>query len=236
MRPGNWLGALNCAAEGVLLAARTQRNLRIHLLAAVLVALAGWLANLPPYGFALLFLAMGLVIACEVMNSAVEAVVDLLAPEYAERARHAKDMAAGAVLVAAFASAFAGLMVLYPWAKRVIAGGLEAAAASPLPVALATLGATLVAVILLKARSGRGAPLQGGMPSGHAAVAFAAWGMLSLLTRDPLVVLVVLALAVMVSHSRMLMGIHSLAEVGVGAALGTAVSFLCYRLLALAAG
>jgi diacylglycerol kinase len=121
VKPSSWPGTLNCAIEGLVHAARTQRNMIVHLLAAALAVLAGWLAALPPSGFALLFLAIGLVIACEVMNSALEAVVDLLAPQYAERARHAKDMAAGAVLVAVFAAVLTGLMVFYPHARRLLA-------------------------------------------------------------------------------------------------------------------
>lgn len=236
MKPGSWLGGLNCAVEGILLAARSQRNMRAHLLAGVLAAAGGWLAGVTLPELGLLFLAIGLVLSAEVMNSAVEAVVDLLSPEYAERARHAKDMAAGAVLMAAFAAVAIGVVVFYPHLRRAIVSGLDAAAVSPLGVSLAAIGATLAATVLLKARSRKGTPLHGGMPSGHSAVAFAVWGVLSLLTRNPLVALLVLLLAVMVSHSRMLMGIHTLAEVLVGAVLGASLALLAYRILTLAAG
>jgi len=236
LRPQNWLQSLNCAVEGILLAARSQRNMRAHLLAGVLVVLAGWLGGVSTEDLGLLILAIGLVLSAEVMNSAVEAVVDLLSPEFAERARHAKDMAAGAVLTASFGAAFLGLLVFYPLARRLIAGGLDRVSASPLPLALAVLGLTLVATVFLKARAGVGTPLHGGMPSGHSAVAFAVWGLLSLLTRNPLVVVLVLVLALMVSHSRTLMGIHSLLEVLLGAVLGASVSLVAYRVFLLVTG
>jgi diacylglycerol kinase (ATP) len=232
VKPSNWLGSLNCAVEGVLLAARSQRNMRAHILAGVLVVVLAWGGGSSPAEFAVLLLAIGMVIAAEVFNSAIEQVVDLLSPAFSEKARHAKDMAAGAVLVAALAAVFAGVVVFYPHAQRVIERGLARVGASPLPLAVATLGLSLAATVLLKVRVGRGAPLRGGMPSGHSAVAFAVWGLLSLLTRDPLVVMLVFLLAVMVSHSRMLMEIHSLAEVVVGALIGSSLALLVYRLLA----
>jgi diacylglycerol kinase (ATP) len=232
VKPSNWLGSLNCAVEGVLLAARSQRNMRAHILAGVLVVMLGWVVGATTAELAILVLAIGLVIASEVVNSSIEQVVDLLSPGFSEKARHAKDMAAGAVLVASFAAVFAGALIFYPHAQRAIVHGLARAAATPLPLAVATLGLSLAATVLLKVRFRRGTPLRGGMPSGHSAVAFAVWGLLSLLTRDPLVVLLVFLLAIMVSHSRMLMEIHSLAEVVVGALIGSSLALLVYRLLA----
>jgi diacylglycerol kinase len=94
-------GSFHFAARGVLDAAASQRNMRVHLVAAVLVATFG---SAVPLGLAEqigLLVSVFLVISAEVMNSALEAAVDLVTGEPDERARRAKDAAAGAVLVAA---------------------------------------------------------------------------------------------------------------------------------------
>ena len=82
----------------------------------------------------------------------------------------------------------------------------------------------VIAVIFLKALSGKGTPLEGGLPSGHAAVAFAIATIVSLNTQDPITSILTISLAVMVSHSRLLLRIHSMREVALGAATGTAIT------------
>jgi diacylglycerol kinase len=91
-----------------------QRNPRIHLLAAVcVIALAAWL-KVSRGEWAMLMLCIGTVIAAETMNSAIEAMVDLLSPEIRPSAKAAKDAAAGAVLITALAAAVVGLLILGP--------------------------------------------------------------------------------------------------------------------------
>jgi diacylglycerol kinase len=93
---------------------RTQPNFWVHTLAAVLVVVfCAWLGTTPAETGVLL-LAIGIVMAAEAFNSALEAVVDLASPEYHPLARIAKDTAAGGVLIAAFAAALSGLVILGP--------------------------------------------------------------------------------------------------------------------------
>jgi diacylglycerol kinase (ATP) len=82
----------------------------------------------------------------------------------------------------------------------------------------------LIAVIILKSCTGSGTPLKGGVPSGHTAVAFSIATSVSLNTQDPLISVLCYALAVMVSHSRLLLRIHSMREVVAGALTGTLVT------------
>nr|WP_281412592.1 phosphatase PAP2 family protein [Geomobilimonas luticola] len=84
----------------------------------------------------------------------------------------------------------------------------------------------VIAVVILKAVSGKGTPLEGGLPSGHAAVAFAIATLVSILTQDPIISILVIAMAVMVSHSRLLLRIHSLREVFLGAVTGTIITLV----------
>ena len=94
LRPKGFVGSLNCAIEGVLWAVKTQRHMLVHLLAAVLVLVGALALRLTLIEFALLALAIILVLFAELMNTALEVVVDLVTPEYHELARRAKDVAA----------------------------------------------------------------------------------------------------------------------------------------------
>ena len=102
------------AFRGVGLLFRHEANARIHLLATGLVlGLAAWL-DLPRHDWALLLLAIGLVLASEAMNSALEALADRVAPETHPLVARCKDTAAGAVLLAAIVAAAVGFLVLGP--------------------------------------------------------------------------------------------------------------------------
>jgi diacylglycerol kinase len=100
------------AFAGLAAAWRTQRNLRIHVLLAVAVVAAGLLLRLAPLGWGIVALAIGLVVAAELFNTALEAAVDLASPQDHPLAKRAKDVAAAGVLVAALASTAAGVAVL----------------------------------------------------------------------------------------------------------------------------
>lgn len=106
--------AFSCALAGIRVALLSQRNFRIHLVAAVLVVASGLFLGVEPLSMAAVVLCIALVMAAECMNTAVEAVVDLVSPGYHELARQAKDCAAGAVLLCAAASVVVGLLVFVP--------------------------------------------------------------------------------------------------------------------------
>ncbi len=120
-RPPSWqvaptlLHSFRYASLGFLYAVRTQRNFRIHLLVAVVAISLGTSLHLPLVELALITLTCGLVMALELVNTALEAVVDLSAGrEYHLLAKIAKDAAAGAVLVAAVTSLVIAALLLLP--------------------------------------------------------------------------------------------------------------------------
>lgn len=102
------------ACEGLRYATSTQPNFRIHLAAAVGVVLLGLWMELPLVSWAILSLTIGGVLVTEVLNTAIEAVVDLVSPDDHILAKHAKDLAAAAVLLAAITSVIVGFIVLGP--------------------------------------------------------------------------------------------------------------------------
>lgn len=224
MKPTRFIDSVNCAIDGILYTARTQKHMRHHFLAAIAILCAALFLRVSPVEFMLLALAISFVLFAELLNTAIEVVVDMISPQFHPMAKVAKDVAAGAVLVAAFGTAVMGYLVLskylFPLQKEVLAMvGTGSETGTVVSVIL-----VLIAVIVLKAVTGRGTPLKGGVPSGHSAVAFSIATSVSLSTQDPLVSLLSFILAVMVSHSRLLLRIHSTREVVFGALTGTLVT------------
>ncbi len=102
------------AWSGLVFTIRTQRNAKIHLASGSLVlGLAYWLA-LSKLEMALLLLTIGGVLAGETINTTVEAIVDLLSPEWHPQAKIAKDVAAAGVLILSLTAAIIGLLILGP--------------------------------------------------------------------------------------------------------------------------
>ncbi|KJS02467.1 MAG: hypothetical protein VR68_02880 [Peptococcaceae bacterium BRH_c4a] len=110
--------SFDCALKGIIWVTAGQRNMKLHLLAAVVVIVAVIRFKISILETALIFFAIGLVVVAEMVNTAIEATVDLVTREYNPLAGRAKDAAAGAVLLAAFFSATVGILVFLPYIKR----------------------------------------------------------------------------------------------------------------------
>jgi len=102
------------AARGVRILVATQPHARIHLVAAAGVALAAWLLGASAMEWCVLLLAIGLVWVSEGINTAIEFAVDLASPEHHPTAGKAKDVAAGAVLLASCLAAVVGAVIFLP--------------------------------------------------------------------------------------------------------------------------
>lgn len=102
------------ALQGLLSAVRSERNMRIHIAAAILVIAAGIFFKVSQTEWMILLLCIGFVIAMELMNTALEHVCNAAVPQFHPFIRHAKDMAAAAVLMAAVASAITGSIIFIP--------------------------------------------------------------------------------------------------------------------------
>jgi diacylglycerol kinase (ATP) len=215
---------VNVAIEGILYTVRTQKHMRHHFLAALVLLCAALFLRVSPIEFMLLALAISFVLFAELLNTAIEVVVDMISPQFHPMAKVAKDVAAGAVLVAAFGTAIMGYLVLAKYLFTAQKGVLAMVGAGTEMGTVVSVVLVLIAVIILKSVTGRGTPLKGGVPSGHSAVAFSIATSVSLNTQDPLISLLSFILAVMVSHSRLLLRIHSMREVVFGALTGALVT------------
>jgi len=225
-----WIKSANFAIEGILHGAKTQRHLRYHFISAAAALFISYILGVSRTEFLIISLAVIMVILAEMVNSAIEAVVDLLSPDYAEKARIAKDIAAGAVLIAAVGAAVIGYIILFPYMKSLFAKGFHVAKHSREEISLIAFILTLIAVIIIKSRFGKGHPLSGGMPSGHSALAFSIWVSITYMTGNFLVSLLSFALAVAVARSRIAVRVHRPWEVIAGALIGSLLTFFLFRI------
>ena len=225
--------SFNFAAEGIIHAVRTQRNLWIHfaIAVAVLVAAVGFGAT--KLELAVLLLAITFVLVAELVNTAVEAVVDVASTSFDPIAKIAKDIAAGAVLIAALNALAVGYLVFSGEVATRSSRFLTRLSDAPAELTLVALAVTVILVIALKAYTGRGTPLRGGLPSGHAAVAFAGWMAITMLLEDSprrfLISSVTFIMALLVAQTRVETGVHSASEVASGAVLGALVTLFLFQ-------
>lgn len=105
---------MRAALHGALFTLRTQANAWIELAALSVVVIAGIWLRVSPVEWAILSLVAGMVLALEAVNTAIEAVVDLVSPDYHPQAKIAKDAAAGAMIFAVLASIGVGLAIFGP--------------------------------------------------------------------------------------------------------------------------
>jgi diacylglycerol kinase (ATP) len=225
--------SFNYAAEGVIHALRTQRNLWIHftVAAAVLVAAVGF--GVSKLELMVLLLAITFVLVAELVNTAVEAAVDVASTSFDPMAKIAKDIAAGAVLVATLNAVAVGYLVFSGTVADRSSRFLDRLSDAPAELTLVALAVTVIIVIAIKAYTGRGTPLRGGLPSGHAAVAFAGWMAVTLVLDDSghrfLISSLTFIMALLVAQTRVETGVHSASEVASGGLLGAPVTLVLFQ-------
>lgn len=106
--------AFSCAWAGISYAFCSQRNLKIHLGFAIAAVILGFALAIDTASWCAVVICIALVMALELLNTAIESVVDLVSPQYHLLAKHAKDCAAGAVYLAAFAAVVVAALVYLP--------------------------------------------------------------------------------------------------------------------------
>ena len=233
---GSLISSFNFAFEGILHALRTQRNMRIHFGAAALVLIAGLALGVSRVELLALLIAAGLVIVAELLNTAVEAAIDVATTSFDPRAKVAKDVAAGAVLVCAFIAVGVGYIVFAERLQSPTTTVLTRVRESPVHLTVIAGILVLLIVVAVKAATGRGTTLRGGLPSGHAAIAFAGWAAVLFITADSrhnvLVASITFLMALLVAQTRVEAGIHTTVEVIYGAVVGVLVTLAIFQVWA----
>ena len=227
------LESFNFAVEGIIHVVRTQRNMRIHLVAAVVVLVAAIWIGVSKLELIALLLAIAFVFIAEMINSALEQAIDVATTSFDPLAKLAKDVAAGAVLIATVNAIAIGYLVFSSEIADRSSRLLNRLRDAPAQVTLIALVVTVIVVIAAKAYTGRGRPLRGGLPSGHAAVAFAGWMAATLIIGGShrfLISSLTFIMALLVAQTRVEAGVHSALEVTYGALLGALVTLAVFQL------
>ena len=228
------VASLNYAFEGILHVLRTQRNMRIHFVAAVVVMIGGVAFGVSRPELLALLIAACLVIVAEMLNTAVEAAIDVATSSFDPRAKVAKDVAAGGVLVSAFVAIVVGYVVFADRLERPAASVLHRVRTTPVHLTAIALVLVVLIVIAIKAATGRGTPVRGGLPSGHAAIAFAGFATILFVTANSshnvLIASLAFTMACLVAQTRVEAGIHSTIEVIYGGIVGVLVTLVLFQL------
>ncbi|NLA58604.1 MAG: phosphatase PAP2 family protein [Firmicutes bacterium] len=231
MRARTLLDSFNYALAGFIHALKTQRNMVIHCLAAVLVLFLGYYLQFSTVELAVLVLTVGLVIAAEMFNTVLEVVVDLITEEYHPLAKTAKNVAAGSVLMTAVAAVVVGFLLFFDKVADRLEG-IHTSHSNPASLLVLVPVVTVFGVVMIIKILAGYYNLQGGMPSGHVAIAFSLATSTYLLGAQGPVTLIAFILACLVAQSRLEARIHSLSEITAGVLLGIAATSLVFHILA----
>ena len=224
--------SFNSAIEGFIYVVKTQRNMRLHFLIAILALLLGIYLNLEKMEVLLLLVSICFVLFSEMINTAMEMNTNLISDGFNPVVRIIKDITAGCVLLASINALVVGYLLFLsrPWGVH-IESGINRIKFSAWHITFIILIVVLFSVILAKVLFHRGTPLRGGMPSGHAAFAFSIWAIISFITANHMAVVLTFILALLVARSRLSGKIHNIWEVAVGSLLGALIPTLIFQIL-----
>ena len=224
------LDSFNYAIEGIVYAVRTQRNMKIHMLAAMLVLLSCFMFNISKIEILIITITVSMVIVAEMINTAIECALDATTNYYHPLVKIAKNVSAGAVFVTAFNAVIVGYIVFWDKLSPLTFTVVKKVKNSNQYMIFLILIVVCIATLVVKAIFGEGTPLKGGMPSGHSALAFSIATTIALITVEPIIIVLSLTLALIVAQSRVDSEVHSVLEVIIGALFGTFLTILIYNL------
>jgi diacylglycerol kinase (ATP) len=231
MKVKKLVDSFNYAIEGIIYSIRTQRNMKIHMFTTILVLTATFFYDLSKIELLIITITITLVIVAEMINTAVECAIDATTNFYHPLAKIAKNVAAGAVLVTAINSVLVAYVIFWgrvtPFNKSVM---LKLKKSDP-DMIFFVLVIVCIATVVVKAIYGEGTPLRGGMPSGHSTIAFSLATTITLLSNEPLIMVLSYFIAAIVAQSRVDSEIHSIIEVVFGGAFGTLLTLLLFKVL-----
>lgn len=222
--------AFNAAIEGIIYTFKYERNMKIHYCVAAVVLIGSLFFDLTKVETLILLFSISLVIITEMFNTAIENTIDLVTDEYHPLAKIAKDVAAGAVVIAALNSVVVGYMLFYNQITDISKSPIFTIRKSDPHVTLICIVLVLISVVVVKALTSTGTPLKGGMPSGHAALAFAMATSITMMTERPVAATLAYIMAILVAQSRIEGKIHTFWETIAGALLGILIGMLVFQI------
>lgn len=233
MRLKKIVDSFNNAIDGIIYTVRTQRNMKIHMVLTLLVLIACLCFDVSKNEFLILAVTITMVIGAELLNTAIEAVVDMNTKHYHPLAKIAKNVAAGAVLLTAINSVVVGYIIFWDKLSNLSLILLHKIKGSEPYTIFIVLVIVCIVTIIVKAIFGEGTPLKGGMPSGHSALAFSLATAISLITEEPICIMLSFIMAIITAQSRVDSEVHSTFEVIVGALFGILITLLIFTIFKL---
>ena len=227
------IDSFNFAVSGIILSIKTERNMLIHYIIAILVLLASLFFDFSRMEFLILLFATTLVIVMELMNTAIEKTVDMITEEYHPLAKLVKDISAGAVLIAAINALLVAYLLFFDRLNSLSGIIIFKIRNSSVHLTFVSLILVILLTIGIKARfyRGRGTHFQGGIVSGHSAISFCVATIVVFLSENILVITMTFALAMLVGESRIEGRIHTFSEVILGGILGIIVAILLFQII-----
>lgn len=235
----NFLDAWKNAINGIIYATTTQRNVKIQLVIAVLVVIISLFFDLSRAEFLCFMFTIILILFAEMCNTAIETVVDLYVDVYHPKAKIAKDVAAGGVVITAINALIVGYFLFFDKISDISINFIRNVVNSPVHLAFTSIVIVVIAIVALiaMARTNKHKLLNHKfVPSGFTALAFAIntiiWVMIDSVTNNESIRIVILTLslvlAILVSASRIEAKAHKLSEVIFSACVGIAIILLIY--------
>ena len=225
------LDSFNSAIDGFIYTLKTQKNMRIHFFIAASVFIISLFLKLTRVEFIILCCTVTLVLVAEMLNTAIELLIDIVTKKYHPVARVVKNISAGVVFICSANAVLVGYLLLVYSLQSPAKSVIEKAKDSTYHIAFIVLIGVLLATLIAKIFIKKGTVLHGGMPSGHSALAFAIATLTTLLTFQPIITALVFLLASMIARSRVKRHIHTWWEVIIGAIFGTTVTLLIFKIL-----
>jgi len=231
MKVRKLIDSFNYAIQGIIHTLQTQKNMRFHFIIAIGVLAISLFLNLSKTDILILLISITLVLVLEMINTAIETTIDIYVNYYHPLAKIAKNVAAGAVLIAAINAVLIGYLLFFDRLKPIVGIIVDKVKQSPPHITFITLAVVMLVVIGVKANFGAGTPLKGGMPSGHSAIAFSIATIISLSVTDALVVTLSFLMAVLVAQTRIEARVHTLLETIIGGIIGIQITVFIFQLL-----
>ena len=235
----NFLDAWKNAIDGIIYATTTQRNVKIQLVIAVLVVIISLFFDLSRAEFLCFLFTIILILFAEMCNTAIETVVDLYVDVYHPKAKIAKDVAAGGVVITAINALIVAYFLFFDKISDIGLNFIKNIVTSPIHLAFAAIVIVVIAIIALIAiaRTNKHKGLNHKfMPSGFTTLAFAAntiiWLMMDSITNNEAISIVILTLSlvlsILVAASRVEAKAHKVSEVIFSACVGIIIVLIIY--------
>lgn len=231
MKNSNFLDACQNALDGIIYAVTTQSNIKKQLVIAVIVMLVSLFFDLSKAEFLCLMFTVILIIVAEMINTAIETVVDLYTDLYHPKAKIAKDVGAGAVVITAINAIIVAYFLFFEKISTIGLKIIEEVVNSPVHLAFVAVLLTVIVIVTLKAAATKNNHKfikENFMPSGQTAVAFAGLTIIWLTTRNVVVFTLCLVLSLIIGINRYENKKRSISEIIVGACVGIMVVILLY--------